>query len=46
MNQGDYQQQQIAGSANRPFNPQQQLAQQGGPRGNRRRMRRPYNARF
>lgn len=42
MTQAEYQQQ--GGSPNRPFNAQQQQAQQA--RGQRRRMRRPYNTRF
>lgn len=45
MNQPDYQQQQNSGSPNRGFIPQQQPPTQQG-RGQRRRMRRPYNSRF
>lgn len=46
MNQGEYQQQQNSGSPNRGFMNQQQAQAQQGQRGNRRRMRRPYNPRY
>lgn len=50
MSQAEYQQQQLqqqnSGSPNRGFIPQQQAQPQQNPRGQRRRMRRPYNSRY